>query len=88
MFSIIGFVFGNLKTFAIIGAVAAALGWLAYEHHSLIQQGVQQEIQDMNHANDKSNQEAGAAQGTVDDCFNTGGTWDRTNGVCTPAAGQ
>lgn len=88
MLTIISLVLGNWKTFLIGGIVAFGVGWLLWEKHELIQQGIQQEIQEMNNANAKSKAAADGAQGDVDSCFNGGGTWDRALGVCDHPAGQ
>ena len=85
---LLGFLFNNWKWVLLAGGIAAATGWLAWERHELIGQGVQQEIQTMEKANAQSEKSATAGSDAVDGCFATGGDWDRANGVCTHAAGK
>lgn len=79
---ILSFVFYNWKVFLIGGALAAGLGWLVWERHELIMQGVAQERQQIEDANNVERQKAILAERTVDACFSGGGTWDRALGVC------
>jgi hypothetical protein len=79
---LISFVFGNWKSVLIGGAIAAGLGWLAYEHHKILAEGAAQERQQIERANDEEMSRAVAAAKSVDACFAAGGTWDRDHGSC------
>jgi uncharacterized protein (UPF0333 family) len=74
-----------LKDWLYIGIVVVALGSVAYFHHSWYNQGYQAAIADINAANAKANENASKGQTSVDDCFNSGGSWDRNNGLCVAA---
>ena len=82
MFALVPLLLSNWKPILIAGAVAAGLGWLAWERHELIVQGEQQALEKVKEANDADAAEAAGAAKTVDDCYAVGGTWDRDLGVC------
>jgi hypothetical protein len=85
---LLGFLFNNWKWVLLAGAIAGAAGWLAWERHELIGQGVQQEIQTMEKANAQEDARATAGAEAVDLCYKSGGDWDRADGVCTHAASK
>ena len=70
-------------------AVAALLGWLAYERAHYISIGEQRATQKIEEANDAAKRKADAGSDLVEGCFATGGVWSRSRGVCEhPATGQ
>lgn len=70
----------------LVGAVVAgALGTVVYFHHEWIAEGYNKAIGAITDANNAEKKKADQGQQTVDDCYNAGGTWDRSNGVCVNA---
>lgn len=62
--------------------VAVAVGVVVYYHHQWYTQGFNASTQVIEDANKRSESAADAAQQTVDQCFASGGLWDRGTGVC------
>lgn len=64
------------------GLVVAALGVVAYYHHSWYDQGYDAEKAKIEAANKKANDDALTDQKNVDACYAAGGDWNRDRGVC------
>ena len=72
----------------VIIALAIIIG-LAVFHHKAYDAGKDAANNIINLANQKANDNANKGQKSVDDCYASGGNWDRDNGVClTSPAGQ
>lgn len=85
MLTMIPFVLSNWRVF-LVGATAIFIGaWALHERSALIHQGATQAIEQVEKRNDAEMAKANSASTTVDGCYATGGTWDRTRGVCVSA---
>ena len=65
------------------------IGYGLYERHQLIQEGEADALQKVEAANAAAEAKAKKGQDDVADCYDGGGAWDRSIGVCNgPAAGK
>lgn len=78
--NLFGLSYAKLIIWSVIAA--AAVGFLAYEHHKIYTQGYTTAIADVRAANAKADKLATKGQAQVESCFTSGGTWDRDNGTC------
>jgi len=63
-------------------AVSALIGLIGYTIHAIATISRLETLNHVNEANRKAEQAAGKGQSHVDACYNSGGEWDRLNGLC------
>lgn len=76
------------KVWAVFAGVIAVIVLVLYMHHVWYMQGLNHAEEQINAANQHAKEQAEQGQQTVDQCFASGGTWNRDRGVCDHAAGQ
>ena len=67
---------------AAIVIVIGLVGFGLYERHRLIAEGEQIAIEKVNKANAEAEVKAKKGQDDVASCYDSGGTWDRSAGLC------
>lgn len=79
---VLPFVTKNWKACLIGAASLVVVGFLVHERSVLIQKGATQAIEQVQHANQLSQDRAALGSKDVDGCYAAHGTWDRSRGVC------
>jgi hypothetical protein len=78
----------TLIRWAFYGVIVTGVGgWLVYERQHLINEGYANAIADIKAANAKEDTMAAKGQANVENCYSSGGSWDRSRGVCVGPAG-
>lgn len=67
---------------AIISLLMFTLLFVALHEAKMI--GAANAVKEIQNANEKATTIAESAQRTVEDCYRSGGLWDRSRGVCKP----
>ena len=67
---------------AAIVVLIGLIGFGLYERHKLIVEGEQIAVEKVQKANAEAEAKAKKGQDDVAGCYDGGGSWDRTNGVC------
>jgi len=82
MLAIINLVPMVWRLVAVAALLASLGGFLAYEHHKLVVEGENAELQKIENDNAAERKKAQEGSNDVDRCFASGRFWDRDNGVC------
>jgi|GEM_PF-2744908 len=75
--------FNHWKILAGIAAIAAVIASFAMYRQSLINEGWDRAIKQVEQQNDAARDAARKVQRGVDDCYDTGGVWSTITGECT-----
>ena len=70
------------QVWLIVGLLLAGVASTAYVHHLGYAAGEAGALQNVKEANDASEAAADKGSAGVDECYRSGGTWDRARGVC------